>query len=142
MLKQFLFVFSLAAISVAVISTATAAEAGLAAQISNERGVKVTVIPKSLSSDAKTWDFDVVLETHTQPLNEDLAKISTLVVDGKQYSPLMWEGAPPGGHHRKGMLRFKAIMPQPPSLELQIRLTGEAAPRGFKWIMKGASHGN
>ena len=121
---------------------ANAAEAGLAAQTSNERGVKVTVTPRNLLNEAETWGFEVILETHTQSLNDDLAKSSTLIAVGKQYAPLEWEGALPEGHHRKGLLRFKAIAPQPPSVELQIHLTGEAAPRNFQWFLKGASNGN
>jgi len=140
MLKQFLFGFTLAAMITGGISTGNAAEASLAPQVSNERGIKVTVAPQNLSKEAKSWDFEVTLETHTQSLNDGMAKSSTLVADGKQYAPLAWEGAPLGGHHRKGSLRFKAITPQPLSVELQIRLTGETAPRSFQWFMKGANH--
>ena len=138
MLKQLCLVFILAS---GVIAMGNAAEVGIALQTSNERGVKVTVIPQNLSKEAKTWDFEVKLETHTQDLSDDLAKSSTLIADGKQYLPLGWEGAAPGGHHRKGSLHFKAITPQPPSVELQIRLTGDAAPRSFRWVLKGENHG-
>ncbi len=141
MLKQFLIGFVFAAMVAGVTSMGNAAEAGLAPQTSNERGVKVAVTPPNFLKEAKTWDFEVTLEAHTQALSEDLAKSSTLIADGKQYAPLGWEGAPPGGHHRKGLLHFKAITPQPPSVELQIRLTGEAAPRNFQWLLKGAHNG-
>lgn len=103
---------------------------------SNERGVKVTVVPKNLSNGAKAWEFEVTLETHTQSLNDDLARSAVLIAGGMQYAPLGWEGTPSGGHHRKGLLRFKTITPQPQSVELQIRLGGETAPRSFKWLMK------
>lgn len=119
-----------------IIAASNAAELGYAPQISNERGVKVTVIRPNILSEAKTWDFQVTLETHTQDLSDDLAKSSLLIADGKQYLPLSWEGAPPGGHHRKGLLRFKAIAPQPRSMELQIRLARDASPRSFKWLLK------
>ncbi|MEO8331486.1 MAG: hypothetical protein ABI479_03570 [Gallionella sp.] len=141
-LKQLLIDFTLAAMAIGVISMGNAAETGLASQISNERGVKVTVSVKNLYKEAETWHFEVTLETHTQDLKEDMAKSSTLIADGKQYLPLGWEGAPPGSHHRKGLLRFKSITPQPSSVELQIHLNGESAPRSFKWIMKGARNGN
>jgi hypothetical protein len=118
------------------ISIGNAAEAGLAPQTSNEHGVKVTVTPQELSRDAKTWDFEVTLETHTQNLSDDLSRSALLVAEGKQYSPLGWQGAAPGGHHRKGLLRFKAIVPQPGLIELRIRLAGETSPRSFKWILK------
>ena len=109
--------------------------AGITPQINNERGIKVTTALQAIPADAKTWDFEVTLETHTQDLSDDLTKSATLIVDGKQYLPLVWDGAPPGGHHRKGVLRFKAIGPQPRAMELQIRLTGDTSPRSFKWLL-------
>ncbi len=139
MLKQLLIVFTLAT---GVIAIGNAAETGLAAQTSDKQGVKVTVSAKNLYKEAETWDFEVTLESHTQDLTIDMAKSSTLIADGKQYAPLGWVGAPPGGHHRKGLLRFKAITPQPQSVELQLHLTGEAAPRSFKWLVKGARNGD
>lgn len=144
MRKQFLISLVFAAMAayscihdsgvVRIIAVSNAAE--LAPQISNERGVKVTVAPQGILSAAKTWDFQVVLETHTRDLGDDLAKSSLLIADGKQYLPLGWEGAPPGGHHRKGLLRFKAIIPQPQAMELQIRLADDVSPRSFKWLLK------
>lgn len=118
-----------------LMGTSLAAELDPAAQTNDERGVKVTVSPKKFLGRA-TWDFEVTLETHTQPLNDDLAKSSVLLAEGKQYLPLGWEGAPAGGHHRKGLLHFKAIVPQPKSMELQIRLLADPSPRSFKWLMK------
>lgn len=123
-------------VAAGMIATCDAAELVLAPQTSNEREIKVVVTPKNLLNQAQNWDFEVTMESHTQALNDDLAKSSALIADGKRYAPLAWEGAPPGGHHRKDVLRFKAIIPQPPSVELQIRLTGEATPRSFKWLLK------
>ncbi len=125
-----------------IVGVSNAAEPGYALQTSDERGVKVTVTLQDISSGAKTWDFGVVLETHTKPLNDDLSRSSVLIADGKRYIPLGWEGAPPGGHHRKGRLRFKAIKPVPASIELRIRLKGETVPRSFRWILKGKGYGN
>ncbi len=133
MLKQLLIVFTLAA---GVIAIGNAAETGLAAQTSDERGVKVTVSAMNLYKEVETWDFEVTLESHTQDLKIDMAKSSILIADGKQYAPLGWEGAPPGGHHRKGILRFKAITPKPASVELQIRLISDPSPRNFRWPLK------
>jgi len=146
MRKQFLTGLAVAAIAAysctdgfgaaRIIAAGNAAELGYAPQISNERGIKVTVTRQNIVGEAKTWDFQVTLETHTQDLNDDLAKSSLLIADGKQYLPLGWEGAPPGGHHRKGLLRFKAIATQQRSMELQIRLAGDPSPRSFKWLLK------
>lgn len=146
MLKKLMMSFALAAIAAyanthdyaafRIIAAGNAAEHGYAPQMSNERGIKVTVTLQDIPGEAKTWDFRVVLETHTQDLSDDLAKAAVLIADGRQYLPVGWEGAPPGGHHRKGLLRFKAIVPPPASTELQIRLSGDASPRSFKWLLK------
>ncbi len=113
-----------------------AAEMGYAPQISDKQRIKVTVVPQNIPPAEKNWDFAVTMESHTQALSDDLTKSSVLIADGKQYLPLAWEGAPPGGHHRKGLLRFKAIAPPPNSMELQIRLAGDAVPRSFQWVLK------
>lgn len=146
MRRQFLIGLAFAAIVVysytqdfgviEVIAVSNAAESRYAPQVSNEREIKVTVTLQNILNEAKTWDFEVTLETHTQALSDDLAKSSVLIADGKRYMPLGWEGAPPGGHHRKGKLRFKTVAPQPASVELQIRLAGDPSPRSFKWLLK------
>lgn len=141
MLKQRLIGFALAAVSTFYFYSVSLVEAGAtevlpAPQTSSQGGVKITIAPQGFSREAKTWDFAITLETHTQPLDDDLAKSSALIGDGKSYRPLGWEGAPPGGHHRKGLLRFKAIAPPPQVVELQIRRSGEPSPRIFRWQSK------
>ena len=146
MRKQFLIGLAMAAIAayscidgfgvVRIIAASYAAESGYAPQVSNEREIKVTTTLQNIPNEAKTWDFEVVMETHTKALSDDLVKSSLLIVEGKQNLPLSWEGAPPGGHHRKGKLRFKAVAPQPAAMELQIRLAGDTSPRSFKWLLK------
>jgi hypothetical protein len=135
MLKRYLPGSALAAMAAGMILIGNAAASELAPQSSDEHGVKVTVTPPGFSSSAKALDFEVSLETHTQNLGDDLAKSALLMADGKQYEPLGWEGAAPGGHHRKGVLRFKAIVP-PRSVELQILLSGDTSPRSFTWRLK------
>ena len=112
-----------------------AAELGV--QRSSAGGVTVAITPQNLATSAKSWDFKVVLDTHSGDLNDDLVK-STSLLDGAggKYSPIAWDGAPPGGHHREGVLRFKPVSPQQKSIELQITRPGEAAPRSFRWQLK------
>ena len=137
MLKTLLSSLTIAAtLAVSYAPDCVATEPVYAPQINNEHGIKVTVTLQNIQNAARTWAFEVTLETHSQSLSDDLSKSSVLMADGKQYTPLSWEGAAPGGHHRKGLLRFKAIVPRPQSLELQIRLTGETSPRSFKWLLK------
>ncbi|MBI3432991.1 MAG: hypothetical protein HY018_12365 [Hydrogenophilales bacterium] len=127
------FAIALSPFCAAGFGEARAAETAPASQVSNQDGVKITVAPRGFPRGAKTWDFTITLETHTQPLDDDLARASTLIADGKPYRPLGWEGAPAGGHHRKGVLHFDAVTPLPQAVELQIRRTGEAIPRIFRW---------
>ena len=113
------------------------ASSHLAAQTSIARGVTVKVTPQNVAGDAKTWDFAVVFDTHSAELNDDLVKTS-LLLDGAggRYAAVAWDGAPPGGHHREGVLRFKPVSRQPQSIELQITRAGEDAPRSFRWQLK------
>ena len=107
-----------------------------AAQKSTASGVTVTVTPVLLASDSSTWDFRVVLDTHSQELNDDLSRTAVLVSsDGKRYTPLAWEGAAPGGHHREGVLKF-AVPPATDSVELQIQRPGESTTRTFSWRLR------
>ncbi|MBI3479701.1 MAG: hypothetical protein HY016_05000 [Nitrosomonadales bacterium] len=122
--------------AVNIIAMSYAAESGYAPQVSDELGIKVTATLQKILQGAKTWDVEVSLETHTHALSEMLENSAVLIADGKQYQPLGWEGSPPGGHHRKGLLRFAAVTPRPASVELQIRLVGDPTPRSFKWKLK------
>ena len=112
-----------------------AAQPELAAVSSDTGGVRVVVTPKAVAESA--WEFEVVMDTHTNPLNDDLTKTAVLVDDGGQeYMPLSWQGDKPGGHHRKGVLRFPAPSEQIKSFELQIQGSGGEAKRVFQWTMR------
>lgn len=125
----------LAAAALAFAGVASAAE--LEARTSRAAGVTVKVTPKDVAPGSSTWAFVVVLDTHSQDLSDDLVKDSALVdARGTRYAPIAWEGAPPGGHHREGVLRFKALGAAPGAFELQIRRPGESAARVFRWTLK------
>ncbi len=124
-------------LSAALAASSAAANPNLPAQTSSAREVTVKVTPKNLASNAGSWEFAVVFDTHSQDLRDDLVK-SSLLLDGAggQHSPIAWDGAPPGGHHREGVLRFQPISPRPRSIELRITRAGEDAPRSFRWQLK------
>src|SRR3972149_1897275 len=94
----------------------------LAPQINSEGSVEVEVTPIEISDTSDSWQFKVVLNTHNVELDQDITKI-TLLVDnkGNEYRPLSWDGAPPGGHHREGVLTFRPVSPQPTSIELIVK---------------------
>ncbi|MGE5240565.1 MAG: hypothetical protein ACM3NI_02870, partial [Bacteroidota bacterium] len=98
-----------------------------------EGGVNVTVMPRNLAAGASSWDFEVVLETHTQPLDQNLTKTAVLIdAQGKPHGPLAWDGTPPGGHHRRGVLRFPPLAGNPAAVELRIQGVG-GVDRTFRW---------
>ena len=127
------------ALCVAPLAMAQSVGAAEFATRSNDAGgVRVDVKPKSIAA-GSAWEFEVVMDTHTKPLNDDLTKTAVLVDDGgRKYAPLDWQGDEAGGHHRKGVLRFPAPSEPIKSFELQIQGVGGDSKnkRVFKWTMK------
>lgn len=111
------------------------ADGSLPTQANSQSGVTVKATPRSLSG--AEWEFEVVFDTHSQDLKDDLLKSAVLVADGgSPAAPSGWQGDPPGGHHRKGMLRFNAVAPSPASVELRVQRPGEPKPRVFRWQLR------
>jgi hypothetical protein len=105
----------------------------LAIQTNDAGGVVVVVTP----IDQSDWSFEVALNTHSIEIGEDLVKVSVLLdQSGNVYQPISWEGNPPGGHHRTGILHFGAITPSPESITLIIKQVGGIAERKFKWTIR------
>jgi len=129
--------WKLALLLLPLLAVNAAAAAELGTRKSVDRGVTVSITPRNIGTDATTWDFAVVLDTHSQDLGDDLTKSATLFDAGSgQYTPVSWEGAGPGGHHREGVLKFKSISPHPQVIELRIKRPGESTPRLFRWELK------
>lgn len=127
--------FAIASLSFGAASTATAAP--LAARTSDAAGVRVVVTPKTLAPGATVWEFEVVMDTHIKLLSEDLVRASVLVDEaGHRITPTAWQGDAPGGHHRKGVLRFSPPAAMPKSVELQIDGVGGAKTRSFRWDLQ------
>lgn len=110
------------------------AAAPLAGVATSFGGVTVNATPGTLSGGV--WEFQIVFDTHSQDLRDDVAKSASLVADGAVSAPLEWSGDPPGGHHRKGVLRFKAPTGRPAAIELRLNRPGEAKPRVFRWRLE------
>ena len=107
------------------------------ARSSDSAGVRMVVTPKALGPGVTVWEFEVVMDTHTKPLDENLAQVTALVDEGgRRYTLVAWQGDPPGGHHRKGVLQFSAPAEMPVSVELQITGVGGAGTRTFRWELK------
>ncbi|MEK7627071.1 MAG: hypothetical protein AAB397_00615 [Patescibacteria group bacterium] len=101
-------------------------------KINNEGAVTVAVTP----TDRSNWSFEVVLDTHSMELGEDLTQVSVLVDEnGNEHKPVEWRGDPPGGHHRAGTLIFGEIASASKSVILIIRQIGGIAERKFEWVL-------
>lgn len=125
----------LALLGVWVLSVGAFAAPGLPSKSTSESGVTVKVTPRDLAG--PVWEFEVVFDTHWQDLADDPAKSAVLVPDDRApMAPAGWEGAGPGGHHRSGVLRFKAVAPPPREIELRIERPGESMPRSFRWSLR------
>ena len=118
------------------LALATAAP-DLGTRTSMENGVSISVTPLEVGAGAKSWNFEVTMNTHTTPLEQDLTKLSLLVdAAGARHAPTAWKGDPPGGHHRKGVLEFAPLAGSPQFVELQIRDVGSTEARTFRWQLR------
>lgn len=117
-----------------VTSPTQSSNSSLESRENNEGPVVITVTPLNLKDNSSTWNFEIVLNTHSGSIDDDLVAVSELVDDQeKLYKPVSWEGDNPGGHHRTGVLKFNPISPKPKSIELKIKNVGGVAERSFKW---------
>lgn len=104
-------------------------------KVDDQASVTVTVTPTLLSEESGEWKFDVVMDTHSVELDQDMAEVAMLVDEqGEEYKALNWEGST-GGHHREGILTFDKITPTPKSIELRIADIGGVV-RTFNWQLK------
>ncbi|MDH3286625.1 MAG: hypothetical protein OEP48_02700 [Betaproteobacteria bacterium] len=133
-MRTHLIVLSLCFNAALLAAGGASAAQGLAPQSTSEAGVTVKATPRSLANGS--WEFDVAFDTHSRELKDDLMKSASLIASGKTHAPAGWKGDPPGGHHRKGVLKFNAIDPRPQAIELRIARPGEPKPRSFHWQLK------
>lgn len=107
-------------------------EQKLESKVDDQASVTVAVTPIDISSKSKEWKFDIVMDTHSVELDQDMTESAVLISDqGKEYKPISWEGSS-GGHHREGILTFNQIIPVPKSVELKISSIGDVV-RSFTW---------
>ena len=112
------------------------AGAGYESQTDSQGIIGVTITPLELSAETSEWKFDIVLDTHSGSLDQDMLTTAVLVDDsGKVYRPTNWDGAPAGGHHREGVLTFMPSVPAPKSIQLKIVNVG-VPERNFTWTVK------
>ena len=112
-----------------------------ATRIDQQGAIIVEITPLNLDSPTDTFEFDIVLTTHSIDLSMDLATLSTLTTDtGVSVESTLWD-APLGGHHVEGRLIFPATKDGKSILEGANKLTltitdVDAASRTFEWELK------
>lgn len=105
-------------------------------KVNTENRVTIKVKPINFEYN-KPVKFSVSLNTHKGSLKFDLTRISVLEDDkGNMYRPTGWEGAPPGGHHRKGTLSFAEIGADTKFIKLTIRDVYDVPERVFEWVLR------
>jgi hypothetical protein len=126
----------------APVSTEAASPANDSATRIDEQGaIIIEITPLNLDSPTDTFEFDVVMNTHSIDLSMDLATLSTLTTDtGVNVDATLWD-APLGGHHVEGKLIFPAMQDGKSILEGATKLTltminVDAPSRIFEWELK------
>jgi hypothetical protein len=110
-------------------------------RIDQQGAIIIEITPLNLDSPTDTFEFDVVMTTHSIDLIMDLAKLSTLTTDtGVSVEAAIWD-APLGGHHVEGKLIFPTTKDGKPILEGATKLTltiinVDAPTRIFEWELK------
>ncbi|HUE99093.1 MAG TPA: hypothetical protein VMN99_07545 [Anaerolineales bacterium] len=124
------------------VSEESASPANVSATRIDEQGaIIIEISPLNLASPTDTFEFDVVMTTHSIDLSMDLATLSTLTTDtGVSVESTLWD-APLGGHHVEGKLIFPATKDGKPILKGATKLTltiinVDAPTRIFEWDLK------
>lgn len=94
--------------------------------------VSVSVIPDFTNG----IDFKISMDTHAGGLSADMMRAAVFEdEDGTVHLPVSWEGDPPGGHHREGVLHFGAFTPMPKKVDFTLLDIGGIKERKFSWVV-------
>ncbi len=115
-------------------STSPATDAPAAS--SPDRIVEVKVGEVTVELDLRRLDadgavFEIVFDTHSVELDQDLARDARLVVGETTWPYAAWTGDGASGHHREGELRFTAAGPVVGTITLTI--DGLPGPVAATW---------
>ena len=134
-LKFFRFSRALTMVALLVLVCLSSDANAFDSKSNRENSVRVDVKPVQLASGQQA-KFEVRMNTHSGNLGQDMAAVCTLKDDqGREYRPVNWQGSPPGGHHRRGVLEFPTLDGSPKSVTLVIRNIANVPERIFEWEM-------
>ncbi len=101
-----------------------------------KNSVRVDVRPVQLLP-GKTAKFEIRMNSHSGDLSQDLIAVCSLKdSSGREYQPINWDGSPPGGHHRSGVLEFSELAEGAESITLVIREVANVPERVFNWTVE------
>ena len=101
-----------------------------------QNSVRVDVRPVQLLP-GEPAKFEIRMNTHSGDLSQDLVAVCTLKDNsGREYRPTSWDGSPPGGHHRSGVLEFAELGEGAESITLVIREVANVPERVFNWSVE------
>ena len=101
-----------------------------------ENRVRVDVRPVQLIA-GKPAKFEIRMNTHSGDLSQNLVAVCTLKDSkGREYQPINWDGSPPGGHHRSGVLEFSELAEGAETITLVIREVANVPERVFNWTVE------
>jgi hypothetical protein len=113
--------------------------------------IDVTWLKPEGASTSEALTFEVRMNTHSVDLDRyDMARLSRLESNrGPALEALEWANPGGGGHHRYGLLKFPATLPdgspiiQPSTrfIEVVINEVGEIAERRFRWDLPQSKTG-
>ena len=133
-MRYVLFAGLLIVVGVFVVSGRNVDEIGvevgdLSSQINSEGQVSVEVTPTDVSEGSEVWRFEIILDTHSVELSQDLVEV--VMLNGLK--PASWDGPEAGGHHIAGVLTFEPVSPRPEEILMGVREVGGINERTFLW---------
>lgn len=94
--------------------------------------VVVQVVPQFETEVA----FKITMTAHSGELSADMMRSAVFEDEGgAAHLPTSWEGDPPGGHHREGILHFGIFTPKPKKVDLTLLDIGSIKERKFSWVV-------
>ncbi len=134
---KYLKILQFVSLAIMLFLVTLAADAAVYKTKSNkENRVRVDVRPVQLLP-GRPAKFEIRMNTHSGDLSQDLVAVCTLKdSSGREYRPINWDGSPPGGHHRSGVLEFSELGEGAQSITLVIREVANVPERVFNWTME------
>ena len=135
-IKQFKFSHMISLVTLLLLINFAVDAAAYKTKSNKQNRVRVDVRPVQLLP-GKPAKFEIRMNTHSGDLSQDLVAACTLKDNsGREYHPTSWDGSPPGGHHRSGVLEFSELGEGAESITLVIREVANVPERVFNWSIE------